>query len=116
MQAAGFSSGRSREKHMYACPWCQRKVFGFWQKQSLGPNKTLQCLGCKRNVSVPWGRAHIAALPVFLLALAGLWFVGDAFNSKVHALGGLVAGVVLGMMITMPLYHFIVPLVKPERR
>ena len=53
---------------------------------------------------------------MFLLALAGLWFVGDAFNSKVHALGGLLAGVVLGMMITMPLYHFIVPLVKPERR
>jgi len=101
---------------MYACPWCERKVFGFWQKQTLGPTKTLQCIGCKRRVSVPWGRAHIAALPVFLLALAGLWFVGDAFNSKLHALGGLLAGVVLGMMLTMPLYHFIVPLVKPERR
>ena len=25
-------------------------------------------------------------------------------------------GVVLGMMVTMPLYHYVVPLVKPDRR
>jgi uncharacterized protein YqgC (DUF456 family) len=61
-------------------------------------------------------RAHLAALPVFVLAIAGLWFVGDAFNSKVFALAGAFCGVVLGMMVTMPLYHFIVPLIKPERQ
>ena len=100
---------------MYECPWCNRKTFSFWQKQKLGPNKTLQCGACKRRVSVPWGRAHLAALPVFLLAIVGLYFVGDAFNSKVFALAGAFCGVVLGMMVTMPLYHYVVPLVKPER-
>jgi uncharacterized protein YqgC (DUF456 family) len=101
---------------MYACPWCERKVFSFWQKQSLGPARSLRCTGCKRHVSVPWLRAHLAALPVFVLAIAGLWFVGDAFNSKIFALAGAFCGVVLGMMVTMPLYHFIVPLVKPDKR
>lgn len=101
---------------MYACPWCERKVFTFWQKQGLGPSKTLVCSGCKRKVGVPWGRAHLAAAPVFLLALAGLWFVGDAFNSKVFAIAGAFCGVVIGMMITMPLYHYMVPLVKPDRQ
>jgi uncharacterized protein YqgC (DUF456 family) len=101
---------------MYACPWCERKVFSFWQKQALGPSKSMQCSGCKRQVSVSWGRAHLAALPVFLLALAGLWFVGDAFNSKLHGVAGALAGVILGTMITMPLYHFIVPLVKLRGR
>jgi uncharacterized protein YqgC (DUF456 family) len=100
---------------MYACPWCERKVFSFWQKQSLGPTKTIQCMGCKRHVTVSWARAHLAALPVFVLAIAGLWFVGDAFNSKLLAIAGAFCGVVLGMMITMPLYHYIVPLVRPER-
>jgi uncharacterized protein YqgC (DUF456 family) len=100
---------------MYACPWCQRKVFSFWQKQSLGPSQTLQCSGCKRGVSVSWLHAHLAALPVFLFAILGLWFVGDAFNSRSFALAGALCGVVLGMMVTMPLYHYIVPLVKPER-
>jgi uncharacterized protein YqgC (DUF456 family) len=101
---------------MYSCPWCERKTFSFWQKQTLGPNKTLSCTGCKRRVSVPWGRAHIAALPVFVVAIAAMWFVGDCFNSKIFAIAGAFCGVVVGMMITMPLYHYIVPLVKPDRK
>ena len=101
---------------MYACPWCERKVFSFWQKQAMGPSKSVKCTGCKQRVSVPWGRAHLAALPVFLFAIAGLYFVGDAFNSKVFAVAGGVFGVVLGMMVTMPLYHHFVPLVRPGSR
>ncbi len=101
---------------MYACPWCERKTFSFWQKQSLGPHKTLRCTGCKRQVGVPWARANLAALPVFLCALAGLYFVGDASGSKIIALAGGFCGVVLGMMLMMPIYHRFVPLVKPENR
>jgi len=65
-------------------------------------------------VSVPWGRAHLAAIPLFVCAVAGLWFIGDAFNSKLIALAGAFIGVAVGMVFTMPLYHAIVPLVKPE--
>lgn len=101
---------------MYACPWCDRKTFSFWQKQKLGPNHSLKCSGCRRQVGVHRLRAYLAALPVFLLALAGLWFIGDEFNSKLFALAGAFVGVVGGMMITMPLYHHFVPLVKPPRR
>ena len=101
---------------MYACPWCEGKTFSFWQKQTLGPNKSLTCTGCKRRVSVPWGRAHLAALPVFVLAIIAMWIIGDTFNSKIFALAGAFCGVVLGMMVTMPLYHYIVPLCKPDRK
>ncbi|HXS53333.1 MAG TPA: hypothetical protein VN782_12435 [Usitatibacter sp.] len=99
---------------MYECPWCTHKSFSFWQKQSLGPNRTLRCGNCRRHVSVPWGRAHLAAIPLFLCAVAGLWFIGDAFNSKLIALAGAFAGVAIGMVLTMPLYHAFVPLVKPH--
>jgi hypothetical protein len=53
---------------------------------------------------------------VFLFAILGLWFIGDAFNSKLVALAGASIGVVIGMVFTMPLYHRFVPLVKPETR
>jgi hypothetical protein len=99
---------------MYECPWCSRKSFSFWQKQTLGPNRSIRCANCARHVSVPWGRAHLAAIPLFLCAIAGLWFIGDAFNSKLFALAGACVGVVAGMVFTMPLYHAFVPLVKPD--
>jgi uncharacterized protein YqgC (DUF456 family) len=101
---------------MYECPWCSHKSFSFWQKQTLGPNRTMRCANCARRVSVPWGRAHLASIPVFLFAIAGLWFIGDAFNSKLVALAGAFIGVVIGMVFTMPLYHRFVPLVKPGDR
>ncbi len=101
---------------MYECPWCSRKSFSFWQKQSLGPHRTIRCGNCTRRVSVPWGRAHLAAIPLFLCAIAGLWFAGDAFDSKVVALAGGFVGVAIGMVFTMPLYHRFVPLVKPDNR
>jgi DNA-directed RNA polymerase subunit RPC12/RpoP len=100
---------------MYECPWCGRKSFSFWQKQSLGPSRSIACGHCARRVSVPWGRAHLAAIPVFAGALVGLWFLGDAFNSKVVALAGGFIGLAVGMVLTMPLYHRFVPLVKPAR-
>ena len=57
---------------MYACPWCGKGRFSFWQKQSLGPTRTLSCPDCKRPVSVCWNRAQLAAIPVLLISLVGL--------------------------------------------
>ena len=34
----------------------------------------------------------------------------------VETADGAFCGAVLGMMVTMPLYHYIVPLVKPDKR
>ena len=56
---------------MYACPWCGSKTFSFWQKQTLGPARTLRCSSCSRQVSVSWDRAQIAALPVVILGFLG---------------------------------------------
>jgi hypothetical protein len=97
---------------MYECPWCENKTFSFWQKQSLGPTRTLKCADCKRSVSVCWQRAQIAAAPVILFGFLGL-LVGKAYFGTWPAvlLGGWV-GITVGMLITAPLYHLFVPLTK----
>lgn len=100
---------------MYACPWCgKEKSFSFWQKQTLGPQRSLLCPHCKRKVSVNWERAQIAAIPVIALGFLGL-LVGKAWFGTWPAvfLFGWV-GLTVGMLITAPLYHLYVPLVKPN--
>lgn len=99
---------------MYSCPWCERKSFSFWQKQSLGPTRTLQCAECKRKVSVCWQRAQIAAVPVLLLGFLGLLIGKGVYGTWPAVLLFGWIGVTAGMMITAPLYHLFVPLKKPD--
>ena len=101
---------------MYECPWCQRKTFSFWQKQSLGPNRSLQCSACKRRVSVPWVRAQFAFAPMVLLTFIGLVVGKVAYGEVMEILMGGSLGFMVGMILTAPLYHFFVPLVRPEQR
>ena len=98
---------------MYECPWCSRKTFSFWQKQSLGPNRSIACTACTRRVSVPWVRAQFAAAPVVLLGFAGLLTGKYFYGEIVEILMGGALGLMVGMIATAPIYHFFVPLVKP---
>ncbi len=100
---------------MYECPWCQNKSFSFWQKQGLGPHRKIPCRSCRREVSVPWTAANLAMIPVFLGAVIGLYAFGYVFESKILALAGGFVGVAIGMILTAPIYHRFVPLVKPDR-
>jgi hypothetical protein len=99
---------------MYACPWCDKTGFSFWQKQSLGPARNLTCPHCKRPVSVCWNRAQIAAVPAIALGFLGLIAGKMVFGtwSAVFLFGWV--GVTAGMLITAPLYHWFVPLKKPD--
>jgi hypothetical protein len=99
---------------MYACPWCEQTSFSFWQKQSLGPARNLTCQHCKRPVSVCWNRAQLAAVPVVALGFLGLIAGKMVFGtwSAVFLFAWL--GVTTGMLITAPLYHWYVPLKKPD--
>jgi len=97
----------------YACPWCGHKTFSFWQKQTLGPARTLRCSACTRHVAVSWERAQIAALPVIILGFLGLSVGKVLFMTLSAVLLGAWVGITLGMLITAPLYHLYVPLVKP---
>ena len=98
---------------MYECPWCHDRTFSFWEKQWLGPKKTLRCSKCTRQVTVCWQRAQIAAVPVLLLGFLGM-LCGKAFFATWPAVAlGAWLGITLGMLITAPLYHFYVPLVRP---
>ena len=99
---------------MYACPWCEQTSFSFWQKQSLGPARNLTCQHCKKQVSVCWNRAQLAAVPVLALGFLGLIAGKMVFGtwSAVFLFAWL--GVTAGMLITAPLYHWYVPLKKPD--
>ena len=99
---------------MYACPWCKKPTFSFWQKQGLGPKRAMECSACSRKVTVCGERAQLAAIPVILLGFLGL-LSGKALFATWAAvfLGGWI-GITLGMLVTAPLYHFFVPLVRPD--
>lgn len=99
---------------MYACPWCDQTSFSFWQKQSLGPARNLTCQHCKRPVSVCWNRAQLAAVPAVALGFLGLIAGKMVFGtwSAVFLFGWI--GVTVGMLVTAPLYHWFVPLKKPD--
>lgn len=99
---------------MYACPWCGQQSFSFWDKQTLGPKRALTCRHCNRKVTVSWDRAQLAALPVLAFGFLGLLVGKAVFGTwpAVFLFGWL--GVTVGAIITAPLYHLYVPLVKPE--
>ena len=99
---------------MYACPWCTKGRFSFWQKQSLGPARNLTCQQCKRPVSVCWNRAQLAAIPAVALGFLGLIAGKTLFMTWPAILLGGWVGVTIGMLITAPLYHWYVPLKKPD--
>ncbi len=99
---------------MYACPWCgTEKSFSFWEKQTLGPRRELNCPHCNRKVSVCWERAQLAAIPVIALAFLGMLFGRHFYGDWPAVLLGLWLGTTLGMSITAPLYHLSGPLVRP---
>ena len=99
---------------MYACPWCERKTFSFWQKQSLGPHRSIQCSACKREVSVPWVRAQIAFAPMVLLTFMGLIVAKIGYGMSLEVLMGGGLGFMVGAILMTPIYHFFVPLVRPQ--
>jgi len=96
----------------YACPWCSKASFSFWQKQALGPTRALECAHCKRKVSVCWNRAQLAAIPLLALAFLGIIAGKYAYGTWPAVLLGGWLGVTLGMLFTAPLYHYFVPLVR----
>ena len=100
---------------MYACPWCERKTFSFWQKQALGPHKSMKCSACRREVCVPWVRAQVAFAPMVILFFAGLIVAKMAYGMSLEVAMGGALGFMVGAILTAPIYHFYVPLVRPER-
>jgi hypothetical protein len=95
---------------MYECPWCEQKSFSFFDKQTLGPSRTIKCGECKRKVGVPGERAQIAAAPLFLLGFLGLLMGKYLYGTWPAVLLGGWVGITLGMAISASIYHLYVPL------
>ena len=99
---------------MYACPWCGRKAFSFWQKQTLGPMRTMKCAACARQVSLRADRAQLAGVPLVALGLLGMTVGKVVFGTLAAVFLGAWVGLSLGLLVTVPLYHWYVPLEKPS--
>ena len=97
---------------MYERPWCDKKAFSFWEKQMLGPARSMRCGACRRAVRVSSDRAQIAAAPLFLLGFLGLLLGKALFGTWPAVLLGGWIGVSFGMMIAASIYHVYVPLEK----
>jgi len=97
---------------MYSCPWCGQKAFSFWQKQTLGPMRTMRCPHCKRQVSLSSFRAQVASAPLIALGLLGMVVGKVVFATIAAVLLGAWVGLTLGLLVTVPLYHWYVPLEK----
>ena len=94
---------------MYACPWCEKGSFSFWEKQTLGPTRSLRCGSCKRKVGVGQ-RAQFAAAPLFLAGFMGLLVMKTYYGTWSAVLLGGWVGVSVGMAIAASIYHLYVPL------
>jgi hypothetical protein len=96
---------------MYPCPHCATDSFSFWQKQLLGPARSIECRNCKRRVSVPWARAMLAVSPIMILGSLGIAFSNSNPGGPLEMFLWGVFGAVVGGAIAAPLYHLYVPLV-----
>jgi len=97
---------------MYECPWCSRKAFSFWQKQTLGPMRVMRCSQCNRQVSLSPFRAQVAGAPLVALGLLGMITGKVIFGTFAAVLLGAWVGLTVGLLVTVPLYHWFVPLEK----
>jgi hypothetical protein len=110
---------------MYKCPHCGNDSFTFWQKQTIGPLRAIECRFCKGKVGVPWLLAMLclsAMLPAVavgyyyshLIALDFLAKKPFAYGASGPLTGILVSrigGVLIGYTISALLYHRYVPLI-----
>ncbi len=96
---------------MYNCPHCHAPTFSFWQKNTLGPGRAIECSACKGGVSVPWVRSMLCVSPIFLLGIAAHIYLRPMVGAS-GALLGLSIGFVVGFAISLPLYHRFAPIVK----
>ncbi|SRR5216683_619224 len=96
---------------MYNCPHCGSNSFSFWQKQLLGPARSIECRNCKERVTVPWGRALLAILPIIVLATIGVAIYNSAPGNLADLIIYTTVGILVGFVISAPLYHRYVPLI-----
>jgi DNA-directed RNA polymerase subunit RPC12/RpoP len=92
---------------MYACPHCGADTFSFWQKELLGPGRSIECRSCGGHVSVPWLGTFACLAPMFILvAMAYLYF-----GPTLGVFYSVLVGSLVGFAISAPLCHWYVPLI-----
>ena len=94
------------------CPNCETPSFSVWQKQFLGPGRTIACKECGARISVSW----MSFLPILLLVAA--FPVISAFGLLQHGIAKFLGVAALLLLAVVIYQHFMVPLVvrsKPEQ-
>ena len=89
------------------CPSCGKATIPFWQKQFLGPARTITCSGCGARLSVPWLSASVFIVlgPVVPLfgGLAALSLLGSLTLTGAKAALFLFTFVIGAVLASLPL-------------
>ncbi len=94
------------------CPNCGSRSITYWQKQFLGPGRTIPCRECGARISVSW----LHFLPI-LLAVAA-FPVLSAFGLLEHGLGVFLGVAAILLLVVVIYQHYLVSLVvrsKPDQ-
>ncbi len=94
------------------CPNCTEPSFSVWQKQFLGPGRSISCKKCGARISVSW----IRFIPVLLLVAA--FPVISAFGLLQHGVTKFLGVAALLLLAVMIYQHYLVPLIvrsKPDQ-
>ena len=96
---------------MYNCPHCNAPTVTFWQKNTLGPARSIECSSCHGKVTVPWLAAMSCISPIVLLGAGTFYYLSSAGEVAGAFIGGFL-GLLVGYAVSTPLYGRYVPLVK----
>lgn len=89
----------------YSCPKCNQESFSYWQKQMLGPLRSIECENCGVKVTVPWG------MSLLVLAFGQIFPIIDVIAAlmmvpKNWPIGGVLAVVFVACVIgAIPLFY-----------
>jgi len=95
---------------MYPCPHCGTDSFTFWQKELLGPTRSIKCRHCGGRVSVPGIHTFFRLYPTFMLVVAVPLF----FGATLGLLNAILVGSLIAFAVSASLCHRYVVLIPRE--
>lgn len=102
---------------MYRCPSCGAPTITFWQKQLLGPAKTIRCSNCNARISVSWtaGLLYTALLlaQFFAVLLVGL-AVWDKYDLAAASAAVVLASAPFFALIAVVQHRFVELIVRRD--
>ncbi len=93
------------------CPNCQKPSIGFWQKQFLGPARTIDCSLCGVRVSV----STLHFIPILLFLIFGIPILRK-LGLMEYGFASYAGALAFYLLVIGSYQHYLVPLVVRYQR